>query len=246
MESRGPRKFIAAFLFVSFLSAQFGIASYANETYEYPELVVTPRASDRLALEAKEEEGRTFTTHLPVQISGMMTFLSAALLSEEDMKNTTQTTTKTFAMGIGLGWVVAGTVLGLTYKPYANGVRDTKDLPRGSKREQLTRERMSEEAINSAASLGRKLTWLSFATNLGGSALMMINSKSATLPLYFSLGSMVASALPLLFPYRWITVANEQENYKKKIYAPIASLDFVPEPGLSGRFVPAMTLSYRF
>lgn len=43
------------------------------EKFDYPELTMVPRSSDRLQSEAESEAGRRWTTYLPVQISAVST-----------------------------------------------------------------------------------------------------------------------------------------------------------------------------
>ena len=69
------------------LSLVFGVVpvqqSHASEAYEYPELLVTPSATERLEMEAAKESGRRFTTHLPIQISALGTITAGIFQAAE-------------------------------------------------------------------------------------------------------------------------------------------------------------------
>src|SRR4051812_609667 len=50
-----------------------------NYEYDYPELSVVPRASDRIKNESEMEAGKKLTTFLPVQISSLATLVTGIL-----------------------------------------------------------------------------------------------------------------------------------------------------------------------
>ena len=53
--------------------------------FDYPELQVTPSASQRLNLEAKEEKSKNFKSLLPYQVSAAMTIASGIVLAGAEM-----------------------------------------------------------------------------------------------------------------------------------------------------------------
>jgi hypothetical protein len=57
----------------------------------------------------------------------------------------------------------------------------------------------------------------------------------------------VASFAPILFPYKWEQVSEEQKNYKKKIFGPISfNSTLLQAPGTFNQVTPGVLLSTRF
>ncbi len=198
---------------------------------EYPELEVTPRASERLEMEAKYEYNNTWQTHLPVQFSALMTLIAATGSNPNSNLSSNQmgafNTAKRIGIGVGIGWLALTAGLSQWYRPYFDGYKEIKHMPAKTKREQLARERIAEEAIYEPEDLGFKLEMFSFVSNLASNvALMSANSnRNSQTMLWVAAASSFA---PLLFPYRWERVAEEHRLYKKKIYGPIASAIVMP------------------
>lgn len=202
----------------------------------YPELEVTPRASDRLEIEAKRERQRAWSTHLPLQFSALATLYAgmnvdgqADLSADEKDKFSSQ---KSLAVGVGVGWLALTGLMATSYRPYRTGLSEISKLPKGTDREQLTRERIAEESMNAPASLATKLVYFSAISNLAASALLFkdANADSRKTVAF----AMVSAFAPFLFEYRWSEVANQHREYKKKIYGPLANVILVPTPDLHG------------
>lgn len=225
-------KTVKILLITVFVSLSF-FSHAANLAYEYPELQVTPRASERLKIEAIKEKKSPMAVHRAIQISALTT-LTAGLLqigqtnSDED-PDVEKDNEKSPYLGITIGgsWL-AGTFLLKQYiNPYRSAYRSIVVTPnrkkrRMTKRELLVQERMSEEAINKAASLGTKLIWFSTITNFATNAYMLSRAKDGShAKITDALGMLFAWA-PIVFPHTWQNVSREQRKYKKKIYAPIA------------------------
>src|SRR4051794_25473824 len=68
---------------MAILSFTFASMSFAADTkhYDYPELLVSPRASERLQREAKQEEHNSWTSHIPIQTSALTTFFAATMVA---------------------------------------------------------------------------------------------------------------------------------------------------------------------
>lgn len=212
----------------------------------YPELEVTPRASDRLEMEAKNEARNHWLTHLPIQLSALATFYAGTAANYADGLSTSQqdnyNLTKKMAVGVGVGWLVLTTTMSALYKPYFNGYKDVVKMPATNSREDLTRERIAEEALYAPDSVAVKLKWFSFATNLGVNLALLANEKSSS-DFVIATGAL-ASFAPLLFDYRWTQIANQHREYKKKIYGPIA---FASPIQVSDRkFEPGLGLLWLF
>ncbi|HUP58575.1 MAG TPA: hypothetical protein VM598_14045 [Bdellovibrionota bacterium] len=222
------------------------VPAFAADTFEYPELLVAPRASERLEMEARAESESRWSRFAPIQVSALATLLTGITQSGGvDLRNDPSKRSPIAGYAVGGGWLAATLILSATYRPYESGSAEVKGLPKGSPREQLVRERMAEEAIERAASLGKRLKWVSAATNLGANLYMVSNSEGGTFAKTSGAVAMALSLTPLIFPSRWELIACEQREYKKKIYAPIASLGTLVEP-VTLKPAPGLSLSFSF
>ncbi len=228
-----------------------GVAAELN--FEYPELSVVPRATEQVIAESVHESDSAWKNHLPLMIPATATFIAgtAELIEgpNQDAHNVNSNQNKAVpyvALGVGLAWM--GVTYGILNQQdfYTSAVAEIRPLPSKTTREQLLRERRAEEAISRAGSLARKLKWMSFATNLFSGILVASSSKSEGASLYFGIGAAVASLTPLIFSHRWDELDSRQQDYKKRIYAPVAGVGILKDPCFSGRFSPALSLSMAF
>src|SRR5689334_1777340 len=95
----------------------------AAEQYDYPELSVVPRASDRLQSEAEQESGNRWTTFLPMQVSALTT-LGAGITSLDPV----YPTNGVIGIGVGGGWLLVTTVMALAYHPYSSSNANVSPL----------------------------------------------------------------------------------------------------------------------
>lgn len=192
----------------------------------YPELQVVPRASERLRMEAKSESGSWFVSHWPVELSGLYTLyvgLTANSNRRSDLESNEETDAKTIATittGVGAAWVVGGVLLG-AQRPYRSGLRSVNKINGKDERSQLMRERLAEEALEKPARTMRVLQYISVATNLTVNALSTTYANDQG-KITAGLG-VILSFLPLVFKDPTITVYEKHIEYKKKIYAPLAT-----------------------
>lgn len=213
----------------------------------YPELHVTPRASKRIKMEIRDEASYAWKSHLPIQLSAATT-LVAAMQIQGDTKEDQDMIPK-IAMGVSAAWIGATAWAAMSYRPYKAAYLSLKKMKRKSKRDLLTFERMAEEEINSLRSIGTKLKWLSVVTNLAMSSMLISANPNETDDQkgaynVAGLAGLMAFA-PLFFDYRWERVADEQEKYKKKIYAPVAWSPIMVDP--TGRnTATGMNLTWMF
>ncbi|MEK6704417.1 MAG: hypothetical protein AABZ06_01375 [Bdellovibrionota bacterium] len=216
----------------------------AVNDFDYPELNVTPRASDRLVLEAQKENQNQWRTHLPLQVSAMVTLTAGILqLATPNIKTDPKKQSGLAGLAVGGGWLVLTTAMAMYYNPYSSAAGHLNVMGKKSTRDLLVRERYAEEEINSTSSLAKKLMWLSVATNFGTAIYMAGKSEPETLSSLVD-GIAIATAFaPLVFRSRWMAVSNEQQEYKKRIYAPVATV--IPEPG-TGNPAPGLILSVFF
>lgn len=228
------------------------------QALDYPELQVVPRASDRLAMEAQYERESGWGNYFPFQFSAGVTLLSGVMLEgryKEDFKDLDKAdmdlATKS-SVGIGLVW------LGLTYylyqqQPYGSDLGKikaikTKDKDKDKdKRSDLMRERLAEETMERASRTMKIATWASVLTNLAvnGVVFARTNRNNSLVPA----AGMVAAFLPLIFQSRYIENYEKHLEYKRKIFAPVASLiPFQPRIDGSGGFLfePQMVLTWRY
>lgn len=207
------------------LATCLGLPAFAEGTVTYPELQVTPRASERIQMEAKTERSGRWTQHLPLQISALMTLTSGLYAQnskpDEDKVNPDDAKwARNTAIGVGAAWLIGSYLLSENYTPYTKSVATLQSLSAKTPQENLTRERIAEEHIEAASKIGDRIMWASTITNLGASAYLAGKSgKEASI--VAGVSSLLAFA-PLVFKYNWQTVHTYHQEYKKKIYGPIA------------------------
>jgi hypothetical protein len=213
---------------------------------EYPELAVTPRASDRLKTEAKDESSRAWVTYLPTQVSALAT-LTAGFLQTGNADPSKDPGTHSPLAGISVGGVWLGTTVAMAalYRPYTSGANEIAAMPAGGKRDQLARERAAESDLEAPARLARRLMWLSALSNFGANIYMATQAQSGSISVVAdAIGAGLALA-PIVFQYRWQEVASEQRDYKKRIYAPLAAPTIFHEPA-TGHEAPGAILAWEF
>ena len=220
--------------------------------FDYPELMVTPLASERLRLEARQEAADAWSQQLPLQASAALTTLaglvamndpgSAKKSANNDSKPTVQYAGLASVI-VGGGWLGTSVFLASQYRPYTSGLPRTKVAGAG-KRDALTRERLAEEALLAPARLSTKIKWTAFASNLILSGMIAGSAGNDSTKL---LGGMAAAAavLPLMFPTRWEEVGDRHEDYKKKVYGPVADAGLRLDPETK-RLGPTVTLTMNF
>ena len=218
----------------------------SNGDFDYPELLVTPRASERLATEAAKEPSSRWTSQLPIQASALTTLVAGiAQLASPDSSKDPSGVSGLAGVTVGGAWLVTTFALEALYQPYTSAVHELSALPAKTPREQLIRERYAEEAIHSASRLAWRLKWLSVLTNLGTNVYMATQARGGSFELVADGVAAAFSFAPLIFRSHWQDVQDEQESYKKRIYAPIASVTVLREPG-TGNVAPGAVLSLSF
>lgn len=195
------------------------------EDMSYPELQVTPRASDRVKLMAVEEKQNGLFFQMPFQISAAST-LVAGLLQFGNVDEESDPDKKSPLAGIiiGAGWLGINYYLGHQYNIYQNTQSDVSKITGNSMRDQLTRERFAEEGMSQAARLGRKLKWMSVLSNVAANTYMISNTKKDSLSEVVNGVAILAALGPLFFETSWESAWRDQQNYKKKIYGPVVSV----------------------
>ncbi len=234
------------FFLIFFLILISDVSLAAENNYEYPELLVTPRASERLEIEAKKEIANQWIRHIPIEISSLAT-LTAGLLQVSNNNPDKDPSAKTGVAGIAVGgvWLLTSLFLTFSYTPYVSEFIELRSISGKTQRDQLTKERLAEEAFEKASRLATRLQWLSFISNFGVSAFLLSNAKKETLSYTTDIVSLVFSFAPLIFPYRWKQLAKDQEEYKKKIYGPITEFKLIKNK-VTQKLAPQIGLTFIF
>jgi hypothetical protein len=195
----------------------------------YPELQVVPRASERLAIEAKSEDASAVFSHWPVQLAGLATMVvglgakgnSRTDLTEKETSDTAMIATATTA--VGLGWIVGGAIMGLQ-RPYRSGVNQINKYPGKDDRSTLMRERLSEEILEKQAHTARVMDEVAVVSDVAVNIAAAWHANE-TGKITSGIGILL-SFIPLVFEDHAVEVYDRQMEYKKKIYVPIKSVSF--------------------
>jgi len=216
---------------------------------EYPELQVVPRASQRLKIEAAEEDRNWFYAHWTLEVSGLATLATGMTsdqrrdnLNENDVKNAQNLSSITKA--IGAGWLITGLFLGFQqpYRSASKVIAHTSSSEKGE-RAALLKERLAEEALERPAKTLRVLSWVSVLTNVAANSVMLpfMTDQGRILGGF----SLLLSFLPWMFEDHAITVYDKHIEYKKKIYGPLSGLG-VGYDSRGHEAYPMTSLSWNF
>ncbi len=233
-------KFIIGILYLSSLiSSLISQAAWAQTTladkqsaFVYPELQVSPRASERINMEAKTEARTRRTQLLPMQISALSTLLAGAAAPKptdefkkerDDVKYSRQV-----AIGVGVSWLLFSYFFNEDYIPYNKAAALLKTMPDKTPQDELVRERIAEEQIEAASSLGKKMMWASVITNLAAAGYLSNNTSNEG-EVYAGVAAILAFT-PVVFRDRWQIVNDYHQDYKKRIYGPIALPTLISSP----------------
>ncbi|MFP5520452.1 MAG: hypothetical protein ACLGGX_11150 [Bdellovibrionia bacterium] len=196
---------------------------------DYPELQVAPRASERLQALSQWEEKSSLLTQWTMLTSGVATFASAMQMQSKYRTDNLNTQEKKDAdliaktgQAVGLTWIGIASYL-MTQKPATRAWQNISKTPAKDKRQDLTRERLSEEVLEQRALMQDRLETLSIGSNFIVSAAMLGQMHDDHKPI--AVVSLLASALPWLSESEYIRTYNKHRESKRKIYAPLVSLD---------------------
>lgn len=221
-----------------------------KEGYSYPELLVVPRASQRLTTLANQENKSRARTHFVLQAPAFFTLLAGA--SAMSMKEAKSKEAAVIASGIGLGWLLGTFSLGAMYTPYRTGQQEITAMSEKTLEQTLAKERRAEEALYFPAYVMRRLQYIATFTNFAGAiAITSLTEENDKVKAVAGVAAVMAF-LPLVFDHPWITNYDQQQDYKKRIYGPVAELTILPElshaqplePKIS--WVPGFAYSLRF
>lgn len=196
---------------------------------DYPELQVVPRASERLKMEAKDEDSGWFVTHWTIEVAGLATAFTGFQGKSELRESLTEAqksdaaSVATLTQAVGLGWFAAGIILGLQ-RPYRAGMNSIAKVSGKDERSVLLRERLAEEALEKPTRYIRPIQVAAVVTNLGMNFLMgsyMTDKGRLTAGVAATL-----SLLPFMIEDATILTWDKHREYKKKIYGPLSSTSF--------------------
>lgn len=233
------------FLVLMFVLPVFAMGA-EEDRLSYPELEVTPRATERVQMEARKEARGRWFVHLPIQASSVLTLLAANMAEKKDYVQGSDA--EDFddrvenANYVGGAWLFTSALLAMTYKPYKSGFRELREIKVDSKRDELTRERIAEEILYRPARIAQAMKWLSAVSQFYISVSLMDNATkdSQAIAGIAALGALS----PLFFEHPWIANAENHKLYKKKIYGPIAGPTLLQES--DGKFAMGYGLQYSF
>ncbi|MEZ4872564.1 MAG: hypothetical protein R2827_10075 [Bdellovibrionales bacterium] len=254
-------KFIISFTFSLIIVAQ----SQAEPLQlRYPELMVTPRASDRIKMEADNEQnnpGRWYKTHTPIQLASLMSLITGTYVkNNEPAYDSTRWSNQgeyrddidefrsqaSFLQLNGVAWLALTTYMSYNYTPYTDADKALRKLPVKSKRDHLTRERIAEEHLYDAYIVGQRMSWIFAVSNFAFAMTLqdMTDESSSNEAKLLVPITAIASFLPIFIKYRSYEVYQQHETYKKKIYGPVASPSLLADN--KGRLAPGLQLTFNF
>lgn len=199
------------------------------KSLDYPELQVVPRASDRLIMESNNIRENGILTVFPYVTSSIFTTLSGfgvgknlkPTLTESEQENTAKAANA--AMGIGLGGLAISWWYVYT-DHYGETVNQIKGLKNKDRRTELLRERLSEEAFEKSASLVSRWKWV-FAVGNFTACAALVNKSTGDYNVLPIMG-MASALLPIFLKSNFESNYEKQQEYKRKIYAPISWIDY--------------------
>jgi hypothetical protein len=208
-------------------------AAGSTSDFEYPELMVSPSASERLQIQAKSENSESYTSHWAIQTSAATTLLAAILAGSDPGKDSASNddepkankTASLAGMAVGGGWLALTGVMSAVYSPYRSGLSDLSKIKKSNKKETLAYERFAEEALATPAHVSVVMKWASFVSNAVVGSMIVSSSKNDSTKILGGL-AIATSSLPLLFSHNWERTYQNQENYKKRVYGPITKNEF--------------------
>lgn len=223
---------------------------------EYPELQVVPSAEDRLAQASKERQDSGFfmrnwqllTPATMLLVSSLyvnsdntvdsLKYPNQDTLKEEEDKLKASTTLSTL---VGLSWI------GLTYywdksDVYGSSLTSIQKMPKSSRKQRLMRLRYAEEALKGRYDMMRKAKWL-LGLSTVGLALSTSDQGTENSKAVASLAA-ITGLIPFLFKHSYETNYLNYQQYKNRIYGPVASAKFYMSS--DNKVVPGVAMNLSF
>lgn len=209
------------------LSSQLALA----QNYQYPELMVVPKATATLQREAKKEKTTTFTRYLPIQVAAAGALL-VGLRARNRTENGASSATSVYgntAIGAGVAFLSVTTILGVMTSPYRDGLSEVSRMRGKGRAGILDRERRAEEVLDDAGDLAWNLSLWSAISTTALSGAIASSADDDSVKAAAAMGVLVG-LVPLFWQARATTVMERHHDYKKRIYGPVASLGLFRSP----------------
>jgi len=217
------------------------------KSLDYPELQVVPRASDRLQMEAQYESEKKYWVHWPIVLPSVANiFLGMSAKGDYDVGATQSEKDEadlyaTSALAIGSFWV--GTTAFISWsRPYRTGLNAVRKNRDSDKRGDLYRERLAEESLEKNAKTMQTLVRLSIVSNFLATA--AVASSLDVSEAQLAITALLAFT-PWIFEHRYIGTWDKHQEYKRKIYTPISSVN-LKHDYLSKNYYPQVSLRWDF
>lgn len=233
-------------LFLGLISSSiFSIPSIAD-TYYYPELQVVPSASDTLRKQAVLEQRNRWKYHIPMTASGLFTLVSGLkAIGEDDSDDSNDISDAGLAaIFVGAGTLATSVGLSAIYSPYRADYVLVRKMPSKSKRQKLERERAAEIVLSQQAGLAKRLKYITATTNFVASAAVAGMTDNMSTAILAGISTLVALG-PIIFEHPWVEVYDNHNEFKKRIYSPIAKTD-VQWNIHRGKLAPSLAFQYIF
>jgi hypothetical protein len=196
---------------------------FAEEKTSYPELQVSPLASERIKIECEIEDHKPYAFQLPITVSSFMTLMSSIAQSKDtDLAKDPEENSQKIGMMVGGGWLALNLSMGYFYRGYFSASKKIEMLPGKTEREKLIRERIAEEEIKHLSRIGKTMKWGAFTTQFLTNFYMLSKAKKDSNAAIFDSLAIVASFFPIIFSNQYEEVAKEQNHYKKKIFGQLS------------------------
>jgi len=212
----------------------FPICAFAEKgDLRYPELRVTPLASERLNIEVKKESESRFRGYELYLASALVTSLSGIYgLTDKSKNNSDNETANYLTIATGAAFAGIGSYLAFVSTPYHEASIPVKAMKTGTVYDRLVKERMSEERIDNIARFNRRLRIFTGIVQVGLSIALAATSEDEddestavdesganTTALYAAGLTFAAGVTNFIFTHPSERVSALQKSYKKKIYS---------------------------
>ena len=215
---------------------------------DYPELQVIPHASDRLKIEAHEEEYDWFYAHWQIEGSGIATLANALMANSQvrpglnDSSLSQEASVATLGKVVGIGWVTAGVLIGAGHM-YRRGTSNLARFNGKDERSMILRERLAEETLERPARLMGPLIWASVISNVGTN--LLLGSYLSDQGRVVAGVSALLGLLPLFYEDHSVSVYKKHLEYKTRIYRPVSSMGLKYEIQ-NKNYIPVARLAWSF
>lgn len=217
---------------------------------DYPELQVVPKASERVQMDAAQEEENGYMMFWPFHVASGTTMLVALMHknkfkpekeNDENYRRNVDFSVNA-AAGLSAAWF-AFTYFVSENEPYNGALTKINAIKGKDKKSLLLKERIAEEAMQKPAELIKMMAYMSTLTNLIAAGGLM-DTVSSDYNVYAGL-AILTSFVPLIFKNKYVENYEKQMEYKRKIYAPVVYTDFY-RPTQTASWSPRLVMEWRF